>query len=269
MTQTILITGASTGIGKATAQLFHDRGWNVIATMRRPAESDLAGENMLVTALDVTDGATISAAVAAGLARFGRIDALVNNAGYGACGPLEAFTSDQIKRQFDTNVIGLLEVTRAVLPHFRAQKSGVLVNVSSVGGRMTFPFFSLYHGTKFAVEGITEALAFEMSAFGGKVKIVEPGAIKTDFSTRSLDFVNDTSMLEYQPMIEKVLAGFAQAGSNPSEPSVVGEVIYTAITDGTDTLRYAAGEDAKAMMANRSALDDATITAGVRARFGL
>ena len=135
---------------------------------------------------------------------------------------MEAFSADQIKRQFDTNVIGLLAVTQAIMPLFRKQKAGVLVNISSVGGRMTFPFFSLYHGTKFAVEGITEALAWEMGTFGGRAKIVEPGAIKTDFAGRSQEFVNDPGLEDYQPMIGKLAAGFAQSGANGSEPSVVG-----------------------------------------------
>jgi len=269
MAQTILITGASTGIGKATAEVFRDKGWNVVATMRRPEGSDLTGETMLVTRLDVTDPASVAAAVTAGLARFGQIDALVNNAGYGAVGPLEAFSTDQIRRQFDTNVMGLLEVTRAVLPLFRKQKSGVLVNISSVGGRMTFPFFSLYHGTKFAVEGITEALSWEMGTFGGRAKIVEPGAIKTDFGGRSMEFVNNAEMTEYQPMIGKLMDGFAQMAGQSSEPGVVADVIFGAVTDGTDQLRYTAGEDARALMANRSSLDDAGFMAGIRARFGL
>ena len=119
----ILITGASSGIGKATALRFHAEGWNVIATMRDPSGSDFAErDNLLVTRLDVTDPASIAAAVAAGIDRFGAIDVLLNNAGYGAYGPLEAFSADRIRRQFDTNVIGLLEVTKAVLPHMRARR---------------------------------------------------------------------------------------------------------------------------------------------------
>ena len=177
MAQTIFITGASSGIGKVTAKLFQNNGWNVIATMRKPEDGkDLAAlDNVLVTALDVLDSASISAAVAAGLEKFGQIDALLNNAGYGAYGPLEAFPMDKIRRQFDTNVIGLLEVTKAVLPHMRGNTSGTIVNVSSIGGQMTFPLGALYHGTKFAVEGISEALHFELAAAGIKVKIVEPG----------------------------------------------------------------------------------------------
>ena len=269
MTQTILITGASTGIGRAAAQRFMAEGWNVLATMRNPESSDLTGENLRLLRLDVTDADSIHEAVAAGLQHFGRIDALLNNAGYGACGPLEAFTEAQIRRQFETNVFGLLAVTRAVLPQMRAQKSGVVVNISSVGGRMTFPFFSLYHGTKFAVEGITEALAFELATFGAKVKIVEPGAIKTDFAGRSLDFTNDPALAEYQPLIGKVLEVFGQTDRPSSDPSIVADVIWQAVTDGTDRLRYTAGEDARVLMANRSAMDDASFTAGVKARFGI
>lgn len=123
--KTILITGASSGIGKATAQRFQAEGWAVIATMRDPSGSDLAGlDNVLVTRLDVTDPASITAAVSDGIDRFGAIDVLLNNAGHGAYGPLEAFSTDRIRRQFDTNVIGLLEVTKAVLPHMRAKRAG-------------------------------------------------------------------------------------------------------------------------------------------------
>ena len=141
MTQTILITGASSGIGRATAQYFHTQGWNVIATMRAPQrETALTTlERTLVTRLDVQDTATIDAAVAAGLARFGRIDALLNNAGYGAYGPLEATPLEKIRRQYDVNVLGLLAVTKALLPHLRSNGHGTLINISSIGGRMTFP----------------------------------------------------------------------------------------------------------------------------------
>lgn len=138
---TILITGASTGIGRATAELFHANGWNVVATMRNPAAgADLAElGNVIVERLDVTDHASIETAVAAGLERFGSIEVVFNNAGYGAYGPLEAFPMDRIERQFDTNVIGLLAVTKALIPHFRDNRAGTIVNVSSIGGQMTFP----------------------------------------------------------------------------------------------------------------------------------
>ena len=171
--KTILITGASTGIGKATALHFQQNGWNVIATMRSPEkEQDLTSlDNVLVTRLDVLDLESINSAVDAGIEKFGKIDALLNNAGYGAYGPLEAIPRANMVRQFDTNVIGLLDVTRALIPHFRANKDGMVINVSSIGGKMTFPFGSLYHGTKFAVEGISEALSYEFETFGGLFEV--------------------------------------------------------------------------------------------------
>ena len=271
MTKTILITGASSGIGKVTARLFQEKGWNVIATMRRPeAEDELNKlERVLVTRLDVTDLASIGTAVEAGLKAFGQIDALLNNAGYGAFGLLEATSVEKIERQFATNVIGLLEVTKAILPHFRAQNDGVIVNISSMGGKMAFPLGPLYHGSKFAVEGLSEALSYEMEAIGVKVKIVEPGMIATDFGGRSLDVSNDETMTEYQDFAQKVFAGFGAAGASASPPSVVADVIYGAVTDGTNQLRYTAGEDAKQILANRKALDDEAFIDGMKAQFGL
>ncbi|KZK88377.1 Serine 3-dehydrogenase [Pseudovibrio sp. Ad46] len=270
MSNTILITGASSGIGKVTAQSFHDKGWNVIATMRQPEkEEELTQlDNTLVTRLDVTDEASIETAVAEGIARFGKIDVLLNNAGYGAYGPLEAFSMEKVRRQFETNVIGLIAVTKGVLPHLRANKSGTIVNISSIGGQMTFPLGALYHGTKFAVEGISEALHFELEAAGIKMKIVEPGMVSTDFAGRSFDFTNDESMTEYQGVVQ-ALFGAMNGGMQPSEPSVVADVIYTAVTDGTDTLRYRAGADAVQFLDNRKALDDATFIGGLKEQLGL
>lgn len=273
MTQTIFITGASSGIGKATAQYFHDKGWNVVATLRDPAQAgDLAALlRVLVTRLDVTNGASIAAAVDAAQARFGGIDVLLNNAGYGAYGPLEAFDMEGIRRQFDTNVIGLLEVTKAVLPGMRAQGKGVIVNISSIGGRMTFPLGSLYHGTKFAVEGLSEALHYELEPLGIRVKIVEPGMIATDFSGRSFDFRQTPELTAYQPVVDKLFAvlGSPEMAATASPPSVVSEAIWAAATDATPRLRYTAGADAAAYMAARSEQDDATFIGGVKAQFGL
>ena len=183
MRQTIFITGASSGIGKETAKYFQINGWNVVATIRNPEnETELISlENVFVTKLDVLDLDSINQAISKGIEKFGGIDVLLNNAGYGAYGPLESFPRENILRQFNTNVIGLLDVTRAILPHFRENKKGIIMNVSSMGGKMTFPLGSLYHGTKFAVEGLTETLAGEVSGFGIKVTIVEPGGFSTDF----------------------------------------------------------------------------------------
>ena len=267
--RTVLITGASTGIGKATALYFQQQGWNVIATMRNPDHGKelQALDHVLVTALDVTKSDSIQQAVAAGLERFRTIDALVNNAGFGAYGPLEATTMETIRRQFDTNVIGIFETTKALLPHFRAQHSGVIVNISSIGGKVTFPLGTLYHGTKFAVEGISESLSYEMKPIGVKVKIVEPGAIKTDFATRSFAFSNDESMTEYQPTVKGVMAAVEPMMANGAYPIVVAEVIYKAVTDGSDQLRYPAGSDAKPLLVKRQSQDDQTFMTETLAMF--
>lgn len=271
MNNTIFITGASTGLGKATAQLFQSKGWNVIATMRNPAsETELSQlANVLVLPLDVTAPLSIEHAVAEGIRRFGRIDVLVNNAGYGAYGPLESFTREQVLRQFNTNVIGLLDVTRALLPHFRENKGGTIINISSIGGKVTFPLGALYHGTKFAVEGISESLQYEVAQFGGKVKVVEPGAIATDFASRSLDFSNDEALEAYQPLVQKVMNAFPSLYQQASGAAQIAAVVYEAATDGSDQLRYTAGEDAAAIIAMRRRLDDASLLAGINAQFGL
>lgn len=270
MSNTIFITGSSSGIGKVTAKLFQEKGWNVVATMRTPdKEEELTKlDNVLVTRLDVQDQSSIEEAVKLGIEKFGKIDVLLNNAGYGAFGPLEAFSTERIRRQFDVNVLGLIDVTKAVLPHFRMNKNGIIINISSIGGKGTLPLGSLYHGTKFAVEGISEALTYELETIGCKMKIVEPGIVKTDFSGRSLDAAFDESLTEYQELLGKVIQT-SGARQNVSEPGVVAEVIYQAATDGTDQLRYTAGDDAKIFMENRKNMDDTTFIGGIKANYGL
>ena len=179
--KTVLITGCSSGIGEATAKYFAAQGWSVAATMRNPAATESFKDvpNVKVVALDVTDKASVEKAVAETLSAFGQIDALVNNAGYGLFGPFELASDEAIARQFKTNVFGLFDVTRAVLPTMRAQHSGVIVNVSSIGGLTTFPMNSLYHATKFALVGFSESLSFELAPFGIQVKIVAPGGVAT------------------------------------------------------------------------------------------
>jgi short-subunit dehydrogenase len=271
MNKTILITGASSGIGKETAKLFQSKGWNVIATMRNPQiEMELTAlENVLVAKLDVLDLDSIQNAVSEGIQKFGQIDVLLNNAGYGAYGTLESFSREKIVRQFNTNVIGLLDVTKAILPHFRQNKSGIVINISSIGGKITFPLGALYHGTKFAVEGISESLNYEVEQFGGQVKIVQPGMIATDFGGRSFDFSNDETMVEYQKIVGALMRAMPRMAENASPASVVAEVIFEAATDGKNQLRYTAGEDAKVLMANRQQFDDATFIGGIKSQFGL
>lgn len=271
MHNTVFITGTSSGLGRATAKRFHAQGWNVVATMRTPSqETELTQlDRMLVTRLDVQDTASIQAAVAAGLARFGRIDALVNNAGYGAYGPLEVTPLAKIRRQFDVNVLGLLATTQALLPHFRAQRSGTIVNISSVGGRLAFPLGTLYHGTKFAVEGLSESLHYELAPLGIRVKIVEPGGINTDFGGRSLDLSNDPALPEYQALVQGVVGALGPMLANGSSAAQIAQVVYAAATDGTAQLRYEAGADAESLLAARRAADDATFFAGLQAQLGL
>lgn len=264
--KTILITGASSGIGKATALRFQSESWNVIATMRDPSNGgDLAElDNVLVTRLDVTDASSIESAVSEGIARFGRLDALLNNAGYGAYGPLEAFATERIRRQFDTNVIGLLEVTKAVLPHMRANRSGSIVNISSIGGQVTFPLGTLYHGTKFAVEGLSEALHFELEPLGIRVRIVEPGMIRTDFGGRSFDFAMDETLSDYTPTAEAMGRLFGKLAADPSSPEVVADVIWQAVNETGDRLRFRAGPDAHALLDDRKAKDDEMFIGGIK-----
>jgi NAD(P)-dependent dehydrogenase (short-subunit alcohol dehydrogenase family) len=245
MPKTIFITGASTGLGKHCAILFAQKGWNVIATMRKPADgAEIAAlPNISVLALDVTDLAQIDAVVADVTAKT-RIDVVFNNAGYGLAGPFEGATDAQLERQIDTNLLGVMRVTKAFLPHFRANKGGTFITTTSIGGHVAFPFNSVYHATKWALEGWSESLAYECAPFGIRVKTVAPGGISTDFASRSLVM---TEHAAYKTMVDKVLKVFMdpKRASNYSTADQIAEVVWTAATDGTPTLRYIAGKDAK------------------------
>ncbi len=184
MAKVVLITGCSGGIGRLTAKLFADRGWSVAATARRPEEISL--DNVTALRLDVTDEASIASAVAATVDRFGTIDVLVNNAGYGLFGPLEGAGAGEFEAQIRTNLLGPVSVICHVLPVMRARRTGVIVNVSSLAGRVATPFMSGYSASKFAVEGFSESLRYELSLHGIRVKIVEPAHFKTGFFERSI-----------------------------------------------------------------------------------
>lgn len=270
--KSIVITGSSSGIGKATAQHFAQQGWKVAATMRRPEnETELNQlENVSLYQLDVSDPASIANAAKQIISDFGTVDALLNNAGYGSYGILEVTPEEKIRRQFDVNVIGLLLVTQAFLPSMRESGSGVIVNVSSVGGKVTLPLGTLYHGSKWAVEGLSEALSFELATVGIKVKIVEPGGVKTNFATTSFDLNIEGSPEEYGALVEKFAAA-VEAGVNtvPSEASDTAEVIWQAVTDGTDQLRYIAGPDAEQLIGARKQMEDADFFSLIRQQLGL
>lgn len=270
MTRTVLITGTSSGLGRAAAKLFQRNGWNVVATMRNPAaERELSAmERVLATRLDVEDAPSITSAVEAGIAAFGGIDVLVNNAGFGAFGPLEATPIETIRRQFDVNVFGVLQTIQAILPHFRSRKAGTIVNVTSTSGRMTLPFGSLYHGSKYAVEGITEALQFELVPLGINLRLVEPGAIKTGFGN-SLALSNEPAIPEYQPLLNAAMTTYGGMMGAASDPELIAEQIFAAATDVGRKLRYPAGEDAFRYVAEREAVTDEQYFAKVAKQFGL
>ncbi len=254
MSKSVLITGASTGIGKAAAELFLARGWNVVATMRNPEASTLAAhDRLLVAPLDVTDEQSIEAALITAKGRFGALDAVVNNAGYGLTGTFESMDEAQIRRQFDTNVFGLMAVSRRVIPVLRETR-GALINVASMGGRTTFPFFSVYHATKWAVDGFSESLAYELAPQGIRVRVIEPGAIKTDFYGRSNEFVHDRELTAYNELVDRGFKTMNAAGDKGASPAVVAAAIFKAATDGGERLRYVVGADAKGLLALRRLL---------------
>jgi NAD(P)-dependent dehydrogenase (short-subunit alcohol dehydrogenase family) len=185
---TVLITGSSSGIGRSTVEAFLERGWNVAATMRTPSTDDWRNEpDCLVTALDVVDPDSIHAAFRQTVEHFGRLDSIVNNAGYGLMGPLESLSGVQISRQIETNVVGTMRVTAAALPYLRQSDRGTVINMSSVSGVITIPHFSLYHASKWAVEGFSESLWHELRPLNIRVRIIQPGPIESSFYGRSLD----------------------------------------------------------------------------------
>jgi len=260
MEKSIFITGASSGIGKVTSLYFAQQGWNVIATMRNPEkETELIKEpNIFVTKLEVTDPISIQNAIEQGIERFGQIDALINNAGYGQQGLFEAVSPEKIQAQFDVNVFGLMNVTRAILPHFRSRKSGTILNISSGAGRLTTPLLSIYCASKFAVEGFTEALAYELESQNIKVKLVEPGFIATPFNEKTTtSFAFDPSLTDYNTFNKEMGEFFKSfAGGNIFTAEDVAKVVFTAVTDNTYQLRYVAGTDIEQMIQVRNSKPD-------------
>lgn len=212
---------------------------------------------------------TIDAAIAAGIKRFGKIGVLLNNAGYGSYGLLEATPEHKMRRQYDVNVIGPMLVMQAILPHFRKRGQGMIINISSMGGKITFPLGTLHHGSKFAVEGMSEALSYELAAIGVIVKLIEPGAIKTNFTTTSFDMNLDPNLTEYNSFVETVAGAFGAVAAVGSDPVIAAQTVWEAATDGTNQLRYIAGEDAKQIIAARKQMDDPEYLALMRSQMGL
>lgn len=243
--QTILITGATSGIGRDAALYLHGRGHDVIACGRNErALAELRDVGLTAIRLDVTDKASIEEATREVDAHTqGRgIDALVNNAGYGLFGPLEMLEDEDIRAQFETNVFGLLAVTRAFLPKMRARGAGRIVNVSSIGGRMTFPLFGAYHGTKYAVEAMSDALRLELAKFGIGVALIEPGYIKTNFKSTSIDTLSryrDESS-PYADVIAHVDSAEQKIDRFAAPPRAVSKAIEHAIVSRRPRARYVA-----------------------------
>ncbi len=245
--KTIFITGASTGLGRATAILFQQNGWKVIATMRKPEAETVLGqlENVTLLPLDVTNAAQIKNTV--DLAIQQGVDVVFNNAGYGLVGPMEAIADEQMVRQLNTNLLGVMRVTQAFIPYFREKRAGTFITTTSMGGLFAFPLGSVYHATKFALEGWSESLSLELGLFNIGVKTVAPGGIATDFMGRSIDAPSHPA---YEEANEKLWGLFN--ADNFSTAEQIAAVVYEAATDGKDQVRYVAGEDAKALYAQRT-----------------
>lgn len=263
MNKTIFITGASTGIGNLTAIYFAEKGWNVAATMRNTAKgSDLLEyPTIKLFTLDVLDQTSIQQAIDGALEAFGVIDVLFNNAGYALVGAFEAMTDAQIRKQFDTNVFGVMNVSRAILPHFRSRKEGTIITTSSMGGLITFPLYSSYHGTKFAIEGFMESLHYELKPFNIKVKNIEPGAIKTEFEN-AIEFVSND---EYNHYVPKAHQNMLDAYKNAPTAGIVAKKVFEAANDGSFRLRYPVGIQSAILLFLRRVLPNKLFFALVRA----
>jgi len=240
----VLITGSSSGYGLETARHFHARGWNVFATMRTPRQDILpTSDRMHVLELDVTKPESIDAA----LKTAGPIDVLVNNAGIGMIGALEATSMETIRDVFETNTFGVIAMTRAVLPQLREQGSGVVVNVTSSVTLAPMPLVSVYTASKAAIEGFTGSLQHELEDFGVKVKLVEPGYCPTTrFTSNSGSRMEDLISEPYAPFAERILGAF-QGVEVVTTESDVAEGVFRAATDESEQLRFPAGPDAVAL----------------------
>ncbi len=253
MNQTVLITGTSSGYGKATAELFLDRGWNVVATMRQP-KPDIFGsqsDRLKVVPLDVTNSGSVNKAISEAISTFGTIDVLVNNAGIGVVGAFEATPIATVREVFETNTFGVMAMTHAVLPLFRELRCGVVVNVTSSVTLARMPLAAAYTASKAAIEGFTGSLAFEAEWFNVRVKLVEPGyAPSTRFTSNSASRMQGLIPEAYAPFAESIFAAFAQPAAVTTE-SDVAEAIWRVANDTTGQLRFPAGADALALAQSR------------------
>jgi NADP-dependent 3-hydroxy acid dehydrogenase YdfG len=254
-----LVTGASSGIGEATARRLAQRGYTTYAAARRISRMDsLRDQGIRTVPVDVTDDTSLIALVEQVITECGRIDVLVNNAGYGSYGALEDVPIAEARRQFDVNIFGMGRLIQLVLPHMRAQHDGYIVNISSVGGKMWEPMGSWYHATKFAVEGLSDSLRAEVAAFGIKVIVIEPGAIRTEWSTISADHLDAISASTAYRDQAALVSGMLRAGYSrtASEPSAVANAIARAVERSRPRTRYAVGGWARSLLLVNRILTD-------------
>jgi NAD(P)-dependent dehydrogenase (short-subunit alcohol dehydrogenase family) len=260
----VLITGCSTGIGRATAERLAARGWTVYATARKvDSIEDLKGKGCKTLALDVTDEQSMRAAVEQVEAAEGAVGVLVNNAGYSQSGALETVPLDQVRRQFETNVFGLLRMCQLVLPGMRSQRWGRIVNLSSMGGKLTFPGGGAYHATKFSVEALSDVLRFEVAGFGVDVVVIEPGLIRTNFGEAAVGSMSEVPSDDgpYSKFNAAVAATTAGAYEGPMRhlgagPNAVARTIEKAISRRRPRPRYAVTASARVLLAQHAVLPD-------------
>jgi NAD(P)-dependent dehydrogenase (short-subunit alcohol dehydrogenase family) len=273
-----LVTGSSSGIGFETALLLARNGFNTYASMRNLEKSknitEIANREKLplqVVQLDVNDDASVKEAITKIVAENQRIDVLVNNAGYGLLGALEDLSIEEIKAQFETNFFGVVRVTQQVLPVMRKQKSGTIVNVSSVGGRMSFPGLSAYHSTKFALEGLSESISYELEPFGIRVVVIEPGVIRTNIMNSSILAKKALDPKSpYFSSIQQLEKSFKSAMENTSAsspPEEVAKVILQAVTSERPKLRYAVGNDASSLIQAKTTMSDTEFGGLIKQQF--
>jgi NAD(P)-dependent dehydrogenase (short-subunit alcohol dehydrogenase family) len=257
-----VVTGSSTGIGYETSLILARNGFLTYATMRNlnkseSIESITTKENLPINIkqLDVTDDTSVKNAVEAISSETGRIDLLVNNAGYGLNGAFEDLAMDEIKAQYETNLFGLIRTTQAVLPIMRRRKSGTIINISSGVGRFGLPGSSAYVSTKFAVEGLSESMSYELEPFGIKVVIVEPGVIRTNFVTVVAKKSQDPNS-PYSQIMQKTATVFENMMANASSPDLVAKVVLNAVTNENPNLRYLAGKDVETWLDSKRNMSD-------------
>jgi len=259
-----VVTGSSSGIGHEIALILARNGFLTYATMRdlqknSKLKSIKDEENLPLEfiQLDVTDENSVKTAVQKIYDDVGRIDMLINNAGYGLTGAFEDLSIDEIKTQFETNFYGLIRTTQAILPIMRKQKSGTIVNMSSGAGRFGFPMGSAYVSTKFAVEGLSESLSYEVEPFGIRVILIEPGMIKTNFSNASLTVKKSIDPnSSYAPLMKNMQTGFNKLLENASSPQLVAQITLDAMTSDKPNLRYLAGKDVEQWVEAKKKMSD-------------